>query len=567
MNEARGPSEEEFAEEIRSHLAHEADRMVAAGMGRAEAYATARRRFGNVTGAAERRHASARPMLDLSRLRLAVRRLARAPLFTLTVVTILGLAVATATLVFGAVYAVALRPLPFRDPGAVMQVWLADDVRLGLQSEDVFDDDVRRIWADNHATLSDFSAFQGIRLRPRSRMSGTFTAAAVDGEFFRTIGVDAALGRPIIASDDDAAAPPVIVLSDELWRKGFGGDRSIIGTTWRLDATTYTVVGVAPPTLDIPGGEAWISSPGRPTSRESGPYQGIGRLKPGITAAAAAAQLGVSLPRAVNEAPDAPRRGALVVPLAQSLRQISSTLALVIAAVALLLAVAIANLGSLFLVRVLSRIKQTAISAALGATGALLEVDSALEGFMVGGFAAVVGVVVAAWARIGLQGFLSEQVTQRPGMLPLNAPVLGFGVLCGVVAGVVLAVLPQRIARRLDLTAYLHGGGADSGVNQVQSRWRRGLVALQVASTVVAAVTAVALLRSSQYMARVDLGYDPGRIVVAPLDLANSEYRSDSAAHVLAGRIESSLSAVVGIGSPAIWASIGFAMPKFPERG
>ena len=234
------------------------------------------------------------------------------------------------------------------------------------------------------------------------------------------------------------------------------------------------------------------------------------------------------------------------------------------AAVALLLAVAIANLGTLFLVRALSRLKHTAISTALGASAARLQVDTALEGLVVGMLAAILGIVVAAWARLALQGFLSEQVTQRPGTLPLNASVLGFAVLCGALAGVVLAVVAQRIARRLDLTTCLHGGGAGSGVTRTQSRWRRGLVALQVASTVIAAVTAVALLRSSQYMAHVDLGYDPAHIVVAPLDLANSEYRSDSAAHVLAARIESSLSAVASIGSPAIWASIGFAMPKFP---
>lgn len=497
----------------------------------------------------------------MTQLRLTVRRLQRAPLFSLTVITILGLSVGAATLMFSAFYAIKLRPLPFRDSDALVQVWGADDVRGGWQSQDLFDAETLAAWQAAQSRLASFTAYHDVALTPHTGITRTLSGLEVDGQFFSTLGVNAMLGRPITAEDDVPGAPPVLVLSDQLWHSAWAAEPGVIGRTWRLNTTTYVIVGVMPPGVDLIGGEAWVSAPGRYLQHD-GVYTGIGRLKPGVTMAAVQAQLSALVPHALDDKPGAGRRGALVAFLAHSLRGVNQTLTLFVAAAGLLLAVAIANLGTLFLVRILGRLKQTAISTALGATRARLRADIMLEGALLGLVAAGVGLLGAAWARMALQTFISDRLTGRADALPIGAPVVMFALIIGVVAGATLALGPHSITARLNVLEHLRGGGAGSSTGGRQSRWRRVLVGLQVSIALLASVAAAALVRSSHYLAHVDVGYDAEHLLVTPLEIWNTDYGTDAGAHALVDRIERELASVPGLGTPAIWATSGFPMPK-----
>ena len=537
---------------------------MATGVPRPDAEAAARRAFGNTTQYQERFFLSQRPIVDTARLRIAVRRLARTPFFTATVITILGLAIGAATLAFSAVYTLVLRPLPFRDPQSLVQLWVSDNSRLGWQSQDVIDAELLRTWRVGQSSFTTFTAYEETSLRPHARIARSFSAARVDGNFFSTLGVGVTLGRPIQETDDDAAALPAIVLSHHLWESAFGSKSDALGTTWRLNATTYVIIGVAPPGIDIPGGEAWISSPGNAAPSAGTAYQAIGRLKRGVSVAVAQAQLSALVPHAETEKADSPRRGALVAPLSRA-GGINRTLALMIAAIALLLAVAVANLGTLFLVRSLSRLKLVAISTALGATRRRVRGDTIIEGLLLGLAAAGIGLAVAGLARVALQDFIANRVIHRAALLPLSAGVLGFAIVLGAALGGLLAALPEGITQRIDLADFLRGGGAGSGINRAQARWRRGLVGLQVGCAVIASTAAVALVRSSEYLEHLDVGFDAKHIVTVPLEIWDTDYGTDASAHKLADRIAGELFGTSGLSMAAIWTSIGFEMPRGPD--
>jgi putative ABC transport system permease protein len=491
---------------------------------------------------------------DTTQLRITVRRLGRAPLFTGTAICILGLAVAAITLVSSAFYVVALRPLPFRDPGALTAVWATDGQH--RESRDVFDTPTLRAWRSQQSSFSEFSVYEDVRLLAGAPLVAAFSAARVDGHFFGTLGVAPRLGRTIGASDDDASALPVVVLSDRLWRRAFHGDVHAVGSTWRLNTTQYTVVGVMPPATEIPGGEAWVSAPGRESATAEVYYVGIGRLRPGVTVDQAQAQLAAVMPR--PDQPGAPRAGALVEPLSRTLRRSSRALTLLMGAVALLVLVAIANLGGLFLVRALHRVKETAIGTALGASAGRIRAATLLEGGTIGLLAAAFGLSAYAWLRNALDTFISTEVIRHAETLPLTAPIVGGASVAAVVTGMLLALSAQRVTGRRNLAATLRGGGAGSQSVRGHTLWRQTLVCLQLASAVVACMVATALERSSRYVAHIDVGYDPGRVVMAPLDIWSTVYGTPQAARQLVDRLGADLASSANGSTYAIWGTAGF---------
>ncbi|MGH7593401.1 MAG: ABC transporter permease, partial [Gemmatimonadales bacterium] len=410
-------------------------------------------------------------------------------------------------------------------------------------------------------SFASISATHEVLLVPRERSTHSLPGAQVDGAYFSTLGVGATLGRTSGPLDDAASAPPVIVLGEHLWRAVFAGDPRVLGSTWRVNTTSYVIVGVVPASNDVLGVAAWVSAPGADAEW----YSGIARLRPGLTAQHAQAQLDALTPQPFNRQPHDPRPGALVTPLNHALRGVSNKAEMFAAAIALLVVAAVVNLGTLFLVRLLGRMRQVAISTALGASPTRLQADAMLEGLTLGIVAAGVALIVMYVTRSAVGAFISTTLVGRAELLPTTALVLAFVVIGAALTGASVATAAHGWVRRLDLVRFLHGGGAGSAVTRSHARWRRLLVSVQVALAVVTCGIAARLMQSARYLGRIPLGYDAEHLLVAPLDIWNSEYGIDSSVHRLIDRIDQEFAGVPDLGSPAMWATIGFPMPAGPD--
>lgn len=500
----------------------------------------------------------------MMQFRLAARRLVRAPLFSLGVVAMLSLTLTAVTLVMSVVYATKLRPLPITDPASLIAIWQDDDTRSDTPLQDVVPGEILEAWRARQASFSDITAFYSRRTRVTDKQVRTIEATIVDGHYFITLGLRPMLGRGILPTDAADGAPPVAVLSEAAWRGDHAADPGIVGTVIRLDHQAYTIVGVLPATANVFGTPLWASAPGRAAWPRDGSYYLIGRLRPGRTMAGAQEELATLMPRtAATTTTEASHIGAWLVPMAESLRGMSGTAVLFIAATLLLALVAIANIGTLFLVRVLGKLRQTAISTAIGATTGRLRAEAALEGALLGALAGVLAVGGAAWLRIMLQSFISGMVTSSSEPLPLPWLLLAAAMLVATGTGVAIALGAHATTRRVDIASYLHGTG--TGGTRQQARWRLLLVGMQVTVALIACVAAARLIASARYVSHIDVGFETDQLVVGQLPIWASPMGTDDGAQQLVARLAPAIANTPGLGEPAIWTTIGFRMPKGPD--
>lgn len=554
----------DFADEIASHLAHEVDRLVAGGMSRDDAEAAARRRFGNVTAHRERNWATSPKRVVQLRWSLAARRTWRTPGFSAAIITILGGAFATLTLVAAFVYNAELRPLPTRAPTALVTVWSNDDVHASTPEQDLVTGDMLTAWRRGQHSFMSLTAFAPIRVKIPDQFARETVATIVDGNYFSTLGLRLALGRGVLPSDDAASAAPVAVLSDATWRAAYHADRGVVGTVTKLNDTQYVIVGVAAPGANALGVPIWLSNatPGFWT-QDDGFYYIIGRLRADKTLASARAELATLIPATAHGTARSPNRGVIVLSFADSMRSLHGQVVLLIGAVVLLVIVALINLGTLYVVRGLARMRQTAISLAMGATPGRLATDAALEGALLGAIAGIVAVMLAQWLRISLQSFISAHVTANAERLPMPWFVDIAMIVMTTMAGAMIAAAANAVMRRFDISACLHGGSDTA--SRRQSHWRLGLVAAQISVAMLSVIAATRLIATVEYMSHIDVGFESDHLLVAELPIWDTPLGNDTTAQQLVDRIAPAVATTPGLGPPAVWATIGFHMPRGPD--
>lgn len=554
----------DFADEIASHLAHETDRLIATGMSPDDAAAAARRRFGNVTAHRERQWvASPRRTVQL-RWSLAARRAWRTPGFSAAVITILGGAFATLTLVAAFVYNAELRPLPVRAAAALVTVWTNDDIHNPTPEQDIVPGDMLTAWRRGQHAFTSLTAYAPVRAKIADQFARETVGAVVDGNYFSTLGLRLALGRGVAPSDDAGSAAPVAVLSDAIWRSVYHADRHIVGTVAKINDTQYVIVGVTAPDANALGIPIWLSNPVPGFwSQDDGYYYVIGRLRADQTLATARAQLATMIPATAHGSARSPDRGVIVRSFADSMRSLHGQSLLLISAVVLLVLVAWINLGTLYVVRGLARMRQTAISLAMGATPGRLAADAALEGALLGAGAGVVAVTIAQALRVGMQSFISAHVTSSAERLPMPWFVDVGMIVAATVAGAVIAVAASAMMRRLDIAAFLHGGSDTASHRQTQ--WRLGLVAAQVSVAMLSVIAATRLVATVEYMSHIDVGFESDHLLVAELPIWDTPLGNDSTAQQLIDRLVPAVGATPGLGPAAAWATIGFRMPRGPD--
>jgi putative ABC transport system permease protein len=533
--------EDELDEELRAHLNMAAADRVERGDSPAEAAAAARREFGNHALVRE----TTRQMWGWTRLELllrdvkfAVRQLRRNPGFTAVAILSLGLGVGANTAIFSLVKAMLLAPLPYPEGDRLVMVW-----------EDVPRWDIPRNtpapanfldWREQNHVFEGMAAFVG-GLFGDVALTGAgdpeqIHGAQVSSNFFRVLRVRLGLGSDFQENDDQSDAR-VAIISDSLWRRHFGAARDVVGRSITLNGTGYTIAGVTPPSFAFPtsGTDVWtplaMNTP-RMRSRGSHFLQVVARLNKDATMEGASIEMkGIARRLELDHPETNTGIGATVVPLREQLNgDLRSILLLLATAMGLVLTLVCANIANLLLARALSREREMAMRAALGASrGAVLR-QLLTESSVVAIAGGISGLVIGYLALAGLfkivptdlvMGKLDPTPHHLAGSVDFGVAAFTFGI--SFVTGALFGLAPALSSCRADLNEILKAGSRSLSAGG-PARLRSGLVVAETALAFALLVAAGLTLRSFAALAHVKPGFDSSRVLTMSLNLVPSRY-------------------------------------------
>ena len=529
-----GEVEQRVDEEFRFHIDMETERLVReAGVDPREARRRARAHFGSVEAQKDAVRDARRGWAWLSGLQLGrdvrdgVRSLARRPAFTAVAILSLAVGIGANSAIFSLVNAVILRESPIERPEEVVNLYLHQAAfEFGSLSYPDFED-VRDGTAEVFSAIA-ASHFVPLTIdRGEGGGVGLAPAEAVTGSYFPMLGIEAAVGRTLLPSDDvSRGGHPVVMLDHRYWQSAFAGDPDVVGREMRVGGRAYTVIGVGPadfagtvrglaPMFYVPymmaeelNGFAVFDDRGQTSLFVKA------RLRPGVTlpqADAAVGAVAAQLTRDRMESWDPagrfvllPLTDVLLFPPMDGFIRAAAWLLMVVVGLVLLLACT--NLASFLLARALDRRKEVAVRLALGASrGSLVRrllIETTLLSLLAGG----AGVGLAVW----LLGVLATADLPLPTPvtldLGLDGNVLGFTFAVSVAAGALLGLVPALQSTRPDVAGALRSENAGGG-QPGQLRWRNALVVAQLTISLVLLVGAGLFLRSFQRVQSVDPGF------------------------------------------------------------
>jgi predicted permease len=483
--------------------------------------------------------ASSRPAGDsmvrtvIADIRYALRVLFHAPSFTIAVVAVLALGIGANTAIFSIVDTVLLRPLPYAQPDRLVRLFHVPPQATfpGLKWFSVspanFYDWQQRAQLVDGMSLYRFRQFA----LSTNGNAESIVAGAVDGRFFDIVGTPPALGRTFRAEEDAPGQGHVAILSERFWKSHLNGAPDVVGRTLPLDGEPYTIVGVMPARFSIKawgiaGRDLWVPmalTDEQRAVRDNHNESVIARLKPGIELSRAQAEMEVISRRLEQEYPQANTGwGAAVVPLQELIvGDVRLSLVMLLAAVALVLLIACANVGNLLYARTLARRKELAIRAALGAGRGRVFQQLLVESLMLALAGGAVGFLLARAALTTWAALLADQVP-RADEITLDWRVFTFVIAASLVTGVLAGVLPAMRAGRADLNdALKEGGRSDAAVGLGT---RRLLIVCEVALSLLLLMGAGLMIRTLSALRNVDAGFDARNVLTLHVGLPKARY-------------------------------------------
>ncbi|HYE88017.1 MAG TPA: ABC transporter permease [Vicinamibacterales bacterium] len=469
--------------------------------------------------------------------RHGIRGLLRDRAFAAVSIVTLALGIGANTAVFSLVKAALLSPLPYGDADRLMAIWGPDRgeaTHLSLREIHTYGQEAQSFLAV--AGYQEFDASFTGGQEPELIRAGSATP-----NLFEVTRAAAMIGRIFTTSDTAAGTSDVVVISHGLWQRRFGGAADIIGSSVQMNGRARTVIGVMPPSFRLPNDyaslrptEAWVPEvvdPANLGAWGNRSYSGLARLKDDVAAATASSELPVIAARWVKAGHVRSQAdgslGALarrVIPAHDFIvGEVRGTLVILFGAVAFVLLIACANVANLQLARADARRRDVAVRAALGADRRDIVSQLLTESVLLSVAGAAAGLAVA-WA--GLQ----IVITLRPANLPrldettLDITVLAFTAGLAIVTGILFGTLPALQMSRPDVTGVLKDGGRTGTAGRSRQLARRGLVILQLASSVVLAMAAGLLIRSLVELNRIDLGFNPANVLTAQVQVPATDY-------------------------------------------
>jgi putative ABC transport system permease protein len=530
----RADARRDVEDEVRDWLERAAEAHRARGLPPDEALRAAQIELGGVASVTEQIHAAGwENALEATwaDARFALRRLRAEPGFTGVAVLTLALGVGAAAAIFGAVKPILLERLPYPDPERVAALWeVAYD---GSPAEGTFG--MARAISERTRTFEAVAAFRRwlptLAGREAERLEGQRVSAA----WFAVMGVQPALGRGFLPSEDRAGGGDVTVLADRLWRRRFGADPAIVGRQVTLNGTAWTVVGVMPPGFEnvlAPGAEVWAPlqydlSEGRAWGHH---LRLVGRLREGATLEAARRELdGIGRDVLAEVRPETyPDHVEFLTTSLQEdvTRGVRPALLAVSGAVVLLLLLACVNVASLLLARGVRRRTEFALRSALGSGRWRLVRQVVTESLVLAFVGGAAGLGLAAFA-VDTVVALAPPDLPRAGAIGIDAGVFVFGFALASVLGLAFGSAAALQAATGDVERVLRQGSPrTTGGNP---RIRAALVVVQVALALVLLVGSGLLLRSVERLFAVDPGFDPSGLLTMQVQLAGPEYEEDVA--------------------------------------
>jgi predicted permease len=492
----------------------------------------------------------------LQDVRFAFRHVRKQPGFAAIVVVTLGLAVGVNTLIFSFVNFFVLRPLPFGDVSRTVMFFATHpergQERMGVAYADFVE------WRRDNRSFEDLGAFrQAISYNltgagDPQRIHGSLATASL----FTLWNLEPVHGRVLQPNDDRPGAPRVALLSHGFWSRQFGADPGVVGRTVSLDGEPYIVVGVLTPRIEfgsLSEIDVWtaLGAVAIPDDREARTLYVTGRLKPGVAVAQAAAEIRALAQRQEREHPATNARwSAQVQPIRHAMTGANTwtVLALMGVAVALVLAIACANVANLVLARSAARQRETAVRTALGASRFRLVRQFLTEGAVLAVLGGALGTVLAS---MGLDLIRSATFEQFFELVTVDRRVIAFSAAISLLTPVVFGLLPALQATGLDVVSALKdsGGGA---VGASRRRGRRLLVVGQLSIALSLLLVAGLAVRMALYLQRLDLGFEFRNLLTLSAELPAPRYAADEQMRAFVRQLQERLAAIPGVGGVTV---------------
>jgi predicted permease len=465
-------------------------------------------------------------MVDLfGDIRYAFRSFLRSPVQTLLSVLILGVGIGAVTLMFSAMNASVLRPLPYPNPDGLVWAWKASD---RISQNSLSYDDFRD-YAEGMPAFEAIGAFYVFR--PQALVTGTEEAERVRStfvtpDFFRTLGVPLAVGRSFLPEESVVGGAPAVIVSDQFWRSRLGGGQQITGRTVTIDGIAREVVGVLPPGFSFRGEvHLWLpvqEGAGYAEGRGNNNFFFVGRLREGVPLEQAQAQMD-GIARQIQEAnPEFATWYHWLQPLHEVFYgDMRNVFLILFGIVALVPVLACANLASLSLARATTRNAELATRQAVGAGRMRILRQLLVESSLMAFLGAFVGLVLA-WAGGILLRNLGPSSIPRLETIGLDGWVLTFGLLASLLTVPLFAVLPALRGTDFDLARALRVGGR--GEIQGRSRARALLVVAQMALSMTLLISSGLLFRSFLSLQSEDPGFNVSSVLTAGVQLPAFKY-------------------------------------------